>query len=232
MRVLHKPLGRQSYEGLAEWAGGSSWRIATQVALLMLLWGTLCSGLALLSDVAVVMADMAFPGGEAPAWLSGRLLMTAMALLVLFPLCLLRHMRQVCVGLAVCVCVGGCVCGWWGAAGCGLLLVQRSRPTPQLVTATHRNRAQLESAATVGVGLVVGLILLLAVRASLAGFPGIEDGEVPLWSVTLDKHLPEAFSVLGEFLASARVAAPTGHYIGSAWLPAAASAPLHKRVAG
>ena len=119
MRVLHKPLGRQSYEGLAEWAGGSSWRIATQVALLMLLWGTLCSGLALLSDVAVVMADMAFPGGEAPAWLSGRLLMTAMALLVLFPLCLLRHMRQVCVGLAVCVCVWGGAC----VGGGGLLAV-------------------------------------------------------------------------------------------------------------
>lgn len=56
---------------------------------------------------------------------------------------------------------------------------------------------QLESAATVGVGLVLGLIALLAVRASAAGFPGIADGEVPLWSVTPDQHLPEAFSVLG-----------------------------------
>lgn len=53
------------------------------------------SGLALISDVALVMADQAWPGGEAPEWCSGRLLMAAMALLVLFPLCLQRHMRQV-----------------------------------------------------------------------------------------------------------------------------------------
>lgn len=71
------------------------WKAVTQVALLLLLWGTLCGGLALLSDVAVVMADQAFPGGQAPAWLNGRVLMTALALLVVFPLCLQRHMRQV-----------------------------------------------------------------------------------------------------------------------------------------
>lgn len=48
-----------------------------------------------------------------------------------------------------------------------------------------------------GVGLVLGLIMLLAVRAVAGGFPGIADGEVPLWSVIPDRHLPEAFSVLG-----------------------------------
>lgn len=51
-------LHRQSYEGLADWAGGKPWKRATQVALLLLLWGTLCSGLALISDCTVVMADM------------------------------------------------------------------------------------------------------------------------------------------------------------------------------
>lgn len=140
--------GRHTYEGLAEWAGGRSWKAVTQVALLLLLWGTLCGGLALLSDVAVVMAEQAFPGGEAPAWLNGRVLMTALALLVLFPLCLQRHMRQ------------------------------------------------LEAAATAGVALVLCLVGLLGARAVVAGFPAIADGEVPLWSMTPDKHLPEAFSVL------------------------------------
>ncbi|KAI8464659.1 MAG: transmembrane amino acid transporter protein-domain-containing protein [Monoraphidium minutum] len=140
--------GRLTYEGLAEWAGGRSWRVATQVALLLLLWGTLCGGLALLSDVAVVMAAQAFPPGEAPPWLSGRVLMSALALLVLFPLCLQRHMRQ------------------------------------------------LETAASAGVALVLGLVVLLGVRAVAAGFPGVADGEVPVWRVHVDGHLPEAFSVL------------------------------------
>ena len=86
--------GRLTYEGIAEWAGGRAWRVGTQAALVTLLWGTLCSGLALVSDVAVVAAAKAFPSGAAPDWLDGRVLVSAMALLVVFPLCLQRHMRQ------------------------------------------------------------------------------------------------------------------------------------------
>lgn len=69
--------------------------MATQASLLLLLWGTLTSGLALISDIALVAAHQAFPKGGAPPWLSGRVLMAAMATGVLFPLCLQRHMRQV-----------------------------------------------------------------------------------------------------------------------------------------
>jgi hypothetical protein len=45
--------------------------------------------------------------------------------------------------------------------------------------------------------LVLGLIALLAVQASDTGFPALRDGELPLWSLTVDGHLPEAFSVVG-----------------------------------
>lgn len=61
---------------------------------------------------------------------------------------------------------------------------------------------QLETAATAGVALVLGLIVLLGVRAFLAGFPGIVDGDVPLWSMRPDQHLPEAFSVLGGWIST------------------------------
>lgn len=56
---------RHTYEGLAEWAGGARWRVGTQAALLMLLWGTLCAGLALIGDVAGARARC--PGAELPA---------------------------------------------------------------------------------------------------------------------------------------------------------------------
>lgn len=46
---------------------------------------------------------------------------------------------------------------------------------------------------------MLGLIALLGVKAALAGFPGLVDGEVPLWTLRPDRHLPEAFSVLGAF---------------------------------
>lgn len=64
----------------------------------MLLWGTMCGGLALISDVGVILIDRlaATEGGQNfPDWVNGRTCMTAVALLVLFPLCLQRHMREV-----------------------------------------------------------------------------------------------------------------------------------------
>lgn len=56
---------------------------------------------------------------------------------------------------------------------------------------------QLETAATAGVVLVLLLIGLLGVKAVEEGFPAIQNGELPLWSLKVDGHLPEAFSVVG-----------------------------------
>lgn len=70
----------------------------TQLALVLLLWGTMCGGLALISDVAVILTDRVAAAQEGvvlPGWVNGRTCMTAVALLVLFPLCLRRHMREV-----------------------------------------------------------------------------------------------------------------------------------------
>jgi hypothetical protein len=73
-------------------------QVFTQLALVMLLWGTMCGGLALISDVAVILIDRLAAGQsgwDVPGWVNGRTCMTAVALLVLFPLCLQRHMREV-----------------------------------------------------------------------------------------------------------------------------------------
>jgi hypothetical protein len=56
---------------------------------------------------------------------------------------------------------------------------------------------QLEKAATAGVVVVVGLIALLAADAFQQGFPAVQDGQLPLWSLQVDSHLPEAFAVVG-----------------------------------
>lgn len=86
--------GKDTYEGLAEWAGGTGWKVLTQASLVLLLWGTLCGGLALLSDVGFIFVHTLFEDTAPYWWLSGRTVMSATALLVLFPLCLQRHMRQ------------------------------------------------------------------------------------------------------------------------------------------
>jgi hypothetical protein len=72
--------------------------VFTQLALVMLLWGTMCGGLALISDVGVILIDRLAAGQsgwDVPGWVNGRTCMTVVALLVLFPLCLQRHMREV-----------------------------------------------------------------------------------------------------------------------------------------
>eukprot|EP00195_Chlamydomonas_chlamydogama_P010179 CAMPEP_0202911386 /NCGR_PEP_ID=MMETSP1392-20130828/54859_1 /ASSEMBLY_ACC=CAM_ASM_000868 /TAXON_ID=225041 /ORGANISM="Chlamydomonas chlamydogama, Strain SAG 11-48b" /LENGTH=145 /DNA_ID=CAMNT_0049601869 /DNA_START=25 /DNA_END=459 /DNA_ORIENTATION=+ len=49
--------GRYTYEELAYWAGGRKAKVLTQVSLILLLYGTLCGGLAFLSDVARIMVQ-------------------------------------------------------------------------------------------------------------------------------------------------------------------------------
>lgn len=89
----------------------------TQLSLIVLLWGTMCGGLALISDVGVILIDRlaaAQQGGgswDVPDWVNGRTCMAAVALFVLFPLCLQRHMREV----RLCVCLLSC--SWPGADG-------------------------------------------------------------------------------------------------------------------
>lgn len=56
---------------------------------------------------------------------------------------------------------------------------------------------QLEKAAAAGVVLVVCLVGLLATEAVNQRFPAIQAGELPLWSLKVDGHLPEAFAVVG-----------------------------------
>eukprot|EP00878_Enallax_costatus_P003116 GHUV01003315.1.p1 GENE.GHUV01003315.1~~GHUV01003315.1.p1 ORF type:complete len:487 (+),score=112.67 GHUV01003315.1:283-1743(+) len=143
--------GKPTYEALAEWAGGRPWKVFTQISLVLLLWGTMCGGLALISDVGYMLVHKLTTdqGLTPPIWVNGRTCMTAVALLVLFPLCLQRHMRE------------------------------------------------LEKAATAGVVLVLCLIVLLATEAVGRHFPAVQTGELPLWSLKVDGHLPEAFAVVG-----------------------------------
>jgi hypothetical protein len=71
-------------------------QVFTQITLVLLLWGTMCGGLALISDVAVIMVDKGWAHGQpVPPWINGRTCMATVAVLVLFPLCLQRHMREV-----------------------------------------------------------------------------------------------------------------------------------------
>lgn len=72
-------------------------QVFTQVSLVLLLWGTMCGGLALISDVGYILVQKLTTdqGYAPPNWLNGRTCMTAVALFVLFPLCLQRHMREV-----------------------------------------------------------------------------------------------------------------------------------------
>lgn len=141
--------GKASYEELAEWAGGYAWKVATQCSLMLLLFGTMCGGLALVSDIGLKAVKAAVK--RPPEFLvsSGRPVMCLVAVLVLYPLCLQRKMRQ------------------------------------------------LERVATLGVVLVAALSGVLGYQAIAHGFPAIKSGELPLLHIQVDRHLPEAFAVLG-----------------------------------
>ena len=55
----------------------------TQVSLVLLLWGTMCGGLCLISDVGHMLLQR-LGEGALPGWVNGRSCMAAVALLVLF----------------------------------------------------------------------------------------------------------------------------------------------------
>ncbi|KAG2497084.1 hypothetical protein HYH03_005078 [Edaphochlamys debaryana] len=88
--------GISTYEELAGWAGGPKAQVFSQISLILLLYGTMCGGLAFLSDVARVLAKQGLGPGLAPELLmrDGRPLMLVMLAGVLLPLCLQRHIRQ------------------------------------------------------------------------------------------------------------------------------------------
>jgi hypothetical protein len=187
-------------------------QVFTQLALVLLLWGTMCGGLALISDVGVILIDrLAAAGGEwvLPGWVNGRSCMTAVALLVLFPLCLLRRMREVGVcgarsnpaSSSVRCAAQTTADGKCPAGACCVVLPRTCFTVCALLFWPCASPLcywlQLETAATAGVVLVLGLISLLAVDACRNGFPAIRDKSLPLWSLKVDGHLPEAFSVVG-----------------------------------
>ncbi|CAK0750260.1 hypothetical protein CVIRNUC_001976 [Coccomyxa viridis] len=88
--------GHDSYEGVAYAIGGKGWKVLTQVALILLLFGTVIGDFALLADVGQRALTRLTPG-HAPAILAehdGRGIMVLLVLLVVFPLCLLKRMRS------------------------------------------------------------------------------------------------------------------------------------------
>ena len=61
----------------------------------------------------------------------------------------------------------------------------------------QRHIRQFEKAATVGVVVVVALMAVIIYKAVALGFPAVKRGELPVFSLKVDEHLPEAFAVLG-----------------------------------
>eukprot|EP00201_Polytomella_parva_P012349 CAMPEP_0175072368 /NCGR_PEP_ID=MMETSP0052_2-20121109/19864_1 /TAXON_ID=51329 ORGANISM="Polytomella parva, Strain SAG 63-3" /NCGR_SAMPLE_ID=MMETSP0052_2 /ASSEMBLY_ACC=CAM_ASM_000194 /LENGTH=605 /DNA_ID=CAMNT_0016339851 /DNA_START=124 /DNA_END=1943 /DNA_ORIENTATION=- len=143
--------GRSSYEQLALWSGGRRAKIFTQISLILLLYGTMCGGLAFLSDVAHIMVEEGLNPASVPSLLrdDGRPVMILVVLTVLLPLCLQRHIRE------------------------------------------------FERAATFGVVVVIALCSVIIHKAVSTGFPAVRDGELPVFKVKWNSHLPEAFAVLG-----------------------------------
>ena len=183
------------------------WKAAAQASLLIQLWGTICCGLCMVSDVSVIAAHRAYAGHSPPSWLDRRVVTSTLAFLVLFPLCLQRHIRQVgpgrgWQGWSAC-CAGGCAYHGMRARQERFSLEDLSAPLtlalhpPGWICTTSLSRWQLETVAAAGMALILGLVVLLAVVATTKGFPGISSGDVPVWGVRLDGNLPEAFAVLG-----------------------------------
>ncbi|KAL3136879.1 hypothetical protein ABBQ32_006491 [Trebouxia sp. C0010 RCD-2024] len=89
--------GHDSYEGMALAIGGPTWKVLTQISLILLLFGTIVGDFALISDVSArAFKNLAAPDTP-PAWLvayDGRGTMCLFALIAVFPLCCLKGMRQ------------------------------------------------------------------------------------------------------------------------------------------
>eukprot|EP00884_Botryococcus_braunii_P011112 jgi/Botrbrau1/20000/Bobra.200_1s0008.1 len=86
-----------SYEGVAEAAGGRTLKRVTQVSLGLLLFGTLVGDYAILADVGPQAMTRLLAPALPPQWLvgySGRGVMILLVLFVVFPLCLLRRIRS------------------------------------------------------------------------------------------------------------------------------------------
>ena len=98
--------------------------------------------------------------------------MIVVVLLVLFPLCLQRHIRQVKT-----VCVYLCMCVFRPSTKCLI------GPLLQLLRFANPLILQFEKAATVGVVVVVLLMAIIIVKAATLGFPAVASGELPVFSL-------------------------------------------------
>eukprot|EP00199_Chlamydomonas_sp_CCMP681_P000359 CAMPEP_0119116390 /NCGR_PEP_ID=MMETSP1180-20130426/52256_1 /TAXON_ID=3052 ORGANISM="Chlamydomonas cf sp, Strain CCMP681" /NCGR_SAMPLE_ID=MMETSP1180 /ASSEMBLY_ACC=CAM_ASM_000741 /LENGTH=542 /DNA_ID=CAMNT_0007105527 /DNA_START=42 /DNA_END=1667 /DNA_ORIENTATION=+ len=183
--------GKFGYEQLAEHVGGHRAKVLAQVSLILLLYGTLCGGLAFLADVSRIMI---LKGAQPEAaWLdtAGTTGVAGMSDE--------GHFASAALGDST------ATAGSWGE---DLLALMRrdGRPVMLVVVATilyplclQRHIRQFERAATVGVVVVVVLMSLIISKAVSEGFPAIASGELPLWGFHKGggAKLPEAFAVLG-----------------------------------
>lgn len=89
-------LGKRTYEGVCAGAiGSAAARVAAQLALIALLFGTLAGDAALLADTGTLTIED-FTEGTAPKWLtgSGRIPMLVLITFLVIPLSLSRRMRS------------------------------------------------------------------------------------------------------------------------------------------
>jgi solute carrier family 38 (sodium-coupled neutral amino acid transporter), member 11 len=87
---------RASYGALCLAVGGPTLKAVALVSNVLLLFGNLAGDFALLADAGRLSVADLF-AGEAPGWLvrsDGRVIMTILAIFVVLPLSLTRHMRQ------------------------------------------------------------------------------------------------------------------------------------------
>ena len=77
-------------------------QVATQASLILLLFGNCVADYCLLADMGTLAVQDLYPGGTAPPrWVrlltasDGRLVMTLLGIIVVFPLSCMRHLREV-----------------------------------------------------------------------------------------------------------------------------------------
>lgn len=92
-------LGKRTFESVvsAAFGGSKSLRIASQVALVSLLYGNLCADAALLGDTGTLTLRDLLGEGSVPPWIAnsqGRVPMLALTLFLVIPLALSRRMRS------------------------------------------------------------------------------------------------------------------------------------------